>query len=110
VAATTEVKDTPVNIKLGQQGKPFSTPAANSTANANATATKISQGVINLELVGEYNGQPITDVNLDNVEDTPWGKLVLILQIISIINEVSWRSYCAKKKMLRENKKINEKI
>lgn len=109
-AATTESKDTnaPVNIKPGQQGKPSSTPAANTTASADATGKK-TQGGINLELIGEYNGQPITDVDLDNVEDKPWRKPGAdITDYFNYgFNEVSWRSYCAKQKMLRENKKVS---
>lgn len=31
-------------------------------------------GGINLEAVGEYNGQPITEVDLDSFEDKPWRK------------------------------------
>lgn len=104
---TTETKDTPVNIKPGQQGKPSSAPTA-SASTANASATKTSQGGINLEAVGEYNGQPITDVDLDNVEDKPWRKPGAdITDYFNYgFNEISWRSYCAKQKMLRENKKV----
>lgn len=104
---TTETKDTPVNIKPGQQGKPSSAPTA-SASNANVSGTKTSQGGINLEAVGEYNGQPITDVDLDNVEDKPWRKPGAdITDYFNYgFNEISWRSYCAKQKMLRENKKV----
>lgn len=104
---TTETKDTPVNIKPGQQGKPSSAPTT-SASNANASGTKTSQGGINLEAVGEYNGQPITDVDLDNVEDKPWRKPGAdITDYFNYgFNEISWRSYCAKQKMLRENKKV----
>lgn len=106
-AATTEEKDTPVNIKPGQQGKPSSAPTDNTSSKANAAGTK-SQGGINLELIGEYNGQPITDVDLDDVEDKPWRKPGAdITDYFNYgFNEVSWRSYCAKQKMLRENKKM----
>ncbi|OBZ86574.1 Pre-mRNA polyadenylation factor fip1 [Choanephora cucurbitarum] len=104
-AASGETKDTPVNIKPGQQGKPSSTPTAN--AAANNTMTK-SQGGINLEAIGEYNGEPITDVDLDNVEDKPWRKPGAdITDYFNYgFNEITWRSYCAKQKMLRENKKM----
>jgi pre-mRNA 3'-end-processing factor FIP1 len=107
-AASAEQKETPVNIKPGQQGKPTSTPAANATSNTNATGTKSTQGGINLEAVGEYNGEPITDVDLDNVEDKPWRKPGAdITDYFNYgFNEVTWRSYCAKQKMLRENKKM----
>lgn len=106
-AAGAEEKDTPVNIKPGQQGKPSSTPAENGTSKTGSSGTK-SQGGINLELIGEYNGQPITDVDLDNVEDKPWRKPGAdITDYFNYgFNEVSWRSYCAKQKMLRENKKV----
>lgn len=109
-AATTEEKDTPVNIKPGQQGKPSSAPTDNTSSKANASGTK-SQGGINLELIGEYNGQPITDVDLDDVEDKPWRKPGAdITDYFNYgFNEVSWRSYCAKQKMLRENKKVKSK-
>ncbi|KAG2229690.1 hypothetical protein INT48_008077 [Thamnidium elegans] len=105
---TAEEKDTPVNIKPGQQGKPSSTPADNTSSKANLTNAKSSQGGINLELIGEYNGQPITDVDLDNVEDKPWRKPGAdITDYFNYgFNEISWRSYCAKQKMLRENKKM----
>lgn len=104
---TNETKDTPVNIKPGQQGKPSSAPTT-STSNSNAAGTKASQGGINLEAVGEYNGQPITDVDLDNVEDKPWRKPGAdITDYFNYgFNEITWRSYCAKQKMLRENKKV----
>lgn len=61
-----------------------------------------------MEAVGEYNGQPITDVDLDNVEDKPWRKPGAdITDYFNYgFNEVTWRSYCAKQKMLRENKKM----
>lgn len=105
--ATAEEKDTPVNIKPGQQGKPSSAPTDNTSSKVNAAGTK-SQGGINLELIGEYNGQPITDVDLDDVEDKPWRKPGAdITDYFNYgFNEVSWRSYCAKQKMLRENKKV----
>jgi len=58
--------------------------------------------------VGEYNGQPITDVDLDDVEDKPWRKPGAdITDYFNYgFNEITWRSYCAKQKMLRENKKV----
>ncbi|KAI9018568.1 Fip1 motif-domain-containing protein [Phycomyces nitens] len=97
-----------VTIKPGQQGKSANTPQANSQANPSAASGKTSTGGINLEAVGELNGQPITEVDLDTVEDKPWRKPGAdITDFFNYgFNEVTWRAYCLKQKMLRENKKV----
>ncbi|KAI8978939.1 Fip1 motif-domain-containing protein [Pilobolus umbonatus] len=107
-SSTVENKDTPVNIKPGQQGKPSSTPTAN--ASSQPTNTKTAQGGINLEAVGEYNGQQITEVDLDSVEDKPWRKPGAdITDYFNYgFNENTWRSYCAKQKMLRDKKIMSD--
>ncbi|KAL0079931.1 Fip1 motif-domain-containing protein [Phycomyces blakesleeanus] len=107
--ATTKGGSNPlVTIKPGQQGKSSNTPQANSQSNPSASSGKTSTGGINLEAVGELNGQPITDVDLDTVEDKPWRKPGAdITDFFNYgFNEVTWRAYCLKQKMLRENKKM----
>lgn len=61
-----------------------------------------------MEAVGEYNGTPITEIDLDNAEDKPWRKPGAdITDYFNYgFNELTWRAYCAKQKMLRENKKV----
>ncbi|KAI9282621.1 Fip1 motif-domain-containing protein [Sporodiniella umbellata] len=105
--ASSEAKEALVNIKPGQQAKSSAVPAANTFSNANQP-NKAAQGGINLEGVGEYNGQPINEVNLDDFEDKPWRKPGAdITDYFNYgFNEVTWRAYCAKQKMLRENKKL----
>ncbi|CAO3697301.1 unnamed protein product [Rhizopus stolonifer] len=106
-STTDEAKEALVNIKPGQQTKPSATPTTNTFSNA-SQPNKIAQGGINLEGVGEYNGQPINEVNLDDFEDKPWRKPGAdITDYFNYgFNEVTWRTYCAKQKMLRENKKM----
>ncbi|ORE09739.1 Fip1-domain-containing protein, partial [Rhizopus microsporus var. microsporus] len=105
--ASDETKEALVNIKPGQQTKTTATPTANTSSNANQSS-KTAQGGINLEGIGEYNGQPITEVNLDDFEDKPWRKPGAdITDYFNYgFNEVTWRAYCAKQKLLRENKKV----
>ncbi|PHZ16243.1 Fip1-domain-containing protein [Rhizopus microsporus ATCC 52813] len=105
--ASDETKEALVNIKPGQQTKTTATPTANTSSNANQSS-KTAQGGINLEGIGEYNGQPITEVNLDDFEDKPWRKPGAdITDYFNYgFNEVTWRAYCAKQKLLRENKKL----
>ncbi len=109
-STTNEAKEALVNIKPGQQAKSSTTPAANTFSNANQSS-KVAQGGINLEGVGEYNGQPITEVNLDDFEDKPWRKPGAdITDYFNYgFNEVTWRAYCAKQKLLRENKKVRRR-
>ncbi|KAI8368262.1 uncharacterized protein BYT42DRAFT_124492 [Radiomyces spectabilis] len=97
-----------VNLKPGQQGKSSSTPQTNNATNETSTGTKGTAGGIDLEAVGEFNGQPITEVDLDMVEDKPWRKPGAdITDFFNYgFNEITWRAYCAKQKMLRENKKM----
>lgn len=86
--AANEEKGSLVNIKPGQQNKipgnanGSGTPNTSSASGGNAAsgsaqaAAKGSVGTsgINLEAVGEYNGVPITEVDLDGLDDKPWRK------------------------------------
>lgn len=47
-------------------------------------------------------------MNLDDFEDKPWRKPGAdITDYFNYgFNEVTWRAYCAKQKLLRENKKV----
>ncbi|KAI8142465.1 Fip1 motif-domain-containing protein [Fennellomyces sp. T-0311] len=110
-------KSSLVNIKPGQQTKSSAAPASSSPqANTGGQGASTQQGVkttgavsgINLEAVGEYNGQPITDVDLDSFEDRPWRKPGAdITDYFNYgFNEVTWKAYCAQQKMFRENKKM----
>ncbi|KAG0168342.1 pre-mRNA 3-end-processing factor fip1l1 [Apophysomyces sp. BC1034] len=93
-----------VNIKPGQQTKGSAAPQPQTSSVPIPTAA----GGIILDAVGELNGQPITEVDLDSVEDKPWRKPGAdITDYFNYgFNEVTWRAYCAKQKMLRENKKM----
>ncbi|KAF7723610.1 pre-mRNA 3-end-processing factor fip1l1 [Apophysomyces ossiformis] len=103
-AKTTATTNSLVNIKPGQQAKASTAPQPQ-TSSTSAPATT---GGIVLDAVGELNGQPITEVDLDSVEDKPWRKPGAdITDYFNYgFNEVTWRAYCAKQKMLRENKKM----
>lgn len=84
--ATSEEKSSLVNIKPGQQNKipgnasgsgtPNTSAAAGGNAASASAQAKGSVGTsgINLEAVGEYNGVPITEVDLDGLDDKPWRK------------------------------------
>jgi pre-mRNA 3'-end-processing factor FIP1 len=63
-------------------------------------------GGVNLEAVGEYNGQPITELDVDIFEDKPWRKPGAdITDYFNYgFNEVTWRAYCAKQKTIRDKK------
>lgn len=76
-----------MNIKPGQAAKASTSAAgtsgtaqgraaASSTAAGGSSAAggKSTTGGINLEAIGEYNGQPITEIDLDSFEDKPWRK------------------------------------
>lgn len=56
--------------------------------------------------MGEYNGQPVTDLDVDIFEDKPWRKPGAdITDYFNYgFNEVTWRAYCAKQKTLRDRK------
>ncbi|KAI9491060.1 Fip1 motif-domain-containing protein [Zychaea mexicana] len=107
-----------VSIKPGQQSRLAATPASSSSPQVNASGHGVSgqQGGkgssavsgVNLEQVGEYNGQPITEVDLDSFEDRPWRKPGAdITDYFNYgFNEVTWKAYCAQQKMFRENKKM----
>ncbi|SAM04133.1 hypothetical protein [Absidia glauca] len=83
-----------VNIKLG------GVEAGSSSDTGKAT------GGVNLEAVGEYNGQPITELDVDIFEDKPWRKPGAdITDYFNYgFNEVTWRAYCAKQKTIRDKK------
>ncbi|KAI9267953.1 Fip1 motif-domain-containing protein [Phascolomyces articulosus] len=106
-----------VNIKPGQQSRSAAAPTSSSPqVNVNgqgAAGQQSGKGSstvsgINLEQVGEYNGQAITDVDLDSFEDRPWRKPGAdITDYFNYgFNEVTWKAYCAQQKMFRENKKM----
>ncbi|KAI8097575.1 Fip1 motif-domain-containing protein [Halteromyces radiatus] len=101
---TTKTSNPLVNIKPGQQVKEAS-QTNNTTSETTGTTTK-SSGGIDLEAVGEYHGQPITDVDLDIFEDKPWRKPGAdITDYFNYgFNEVTWRAYCAKQKTMRDKK------
>ncbi|KAI7865939.1 Fip1 motif-domain-containing protein [Spinellus fusiger] len=96
----------PLTIKPGQQGKSSTTPQV--SIQATSSTAKTGTGGIQLDVIGELNGQPITEVDLDSVEDKPWRKPGAdITDFFNYgFNEVTWRAYCMKQKMLRDNKKI----
>ncbi|CAO3600640.1 unnamed protein product [Absidia cylindrospora] len=102
----TRTDDGLVNIKLGQQGKD-SSQSNDAASKSSITATgKKSSGGVDLDNVGEYNGQPITDVDLDIFEDKPWRKPGAdITDYFNFgFNEMSWKAYCAKQKNMRDKK------
>ncbi|ORZ26060.1 Fip1 motif-domain-containing protein [Absidia repens] len=99
-----------VTIKPGQQIKEAS-QSSNTTTKASASsasldAAKNSSGGIDLDADDEYNGQPITEVAVDTFEDKPWRKPGAdITDYFNFgFNEMSWRAYCAKQKMMRDKK------
>ncbi|CDS06550.1 hypothetical protein LRAMOSA09078 [Lichtheimia ramosa] len=118
--ATSEEKSSLVNIKPGQQNKipgnasgsgtPNTSAAAGGNAASASAQAKGSVGTsgINLEAVGEYNGVPITEVDLDGLDDKPWRKPGAdITDYFNYgFNEVTWRAYCAQQKMIRESRKM----
>ncbi|KAG2175474.1 hypothetical protein INT43_001121 [Umbelopsis isabellina] len=93
-----------VNIKPNANG----TPTANAQQKQDGTTgtSKPAVGGINLEAVGELDGKPITDVELDSFEDKPWRKPGAdITDYFNYgFNETTWRAYCNKQKLLREGK------
>lgn len=59
---------------------------------------------IELDTVGEWNGQPITDVSFDSFEDKPWRKPGA--DITDYFNygfdELTWAAYCSRQDNLRD--------
>jgi pre-mRNA 3'-end-processing factor FIP1 len=96
-------KNSLVNIKPNATAK----PATNTQQQDGAlSSAKPAAGGIDLEAVGQLDGKPITDVELDSFEDKPWRKPGAdITDYFNYgFNEASWRAYCNKQKMLREGK------
>ncbi|KAI8340309.1 Fip1 motif-domain-containing protein [Chlamydoabsidia padenii] len=103
----TDTSNSLVNIKLGgQQGNETSSGDTNTNNTTNNTTTNKSSGGVDLDAVGEYNGQPITELDVDIFEDKPWRKPGAdITDYFNYgFNEVTWRAYCAKQKTMREKK------
>lgn len=97
-------KNSLVNIKPNASGKP-ATDAQQKQDGVTGSA-KPAAGGIDLDAVGQLDGKPITDVELDSFEDKPWRKPGAdITDYFNYgFNEASWRAYCNKQKLLREGK------
>jgi hypothetical protein len=61
------------------------------------------KGSININGIGEFNGQSIIKIDIDQLEDKPWLKPGA--DITDFFNygftEATWRAYCIKQKELR---------
>jgi pre-mRNA 3'-end-processing factor FIP1 len=95
-------KNSLVNIKPNASSK--TTTTSQQTQDGTAVSAKLAAGGIDLDAVGQLDGKPITDVELDSFADKPWRKPGAdITDYFNYgFNEVTWRAYCNKQKMLRE--------
>ena len=62
---------------------------------------------LDINVIGQHEGVDIIDVDLDSFEDKPWRKAGADLTDYFNFgfNEQSWKAYCDKQKMLREDLK-----
>ena len=97
-------KNSLVNIKPNATGKVV--VSTQQKQDGTASAAKPAAGGIDLDAVGQLDGKPITDVELESFEDKPWRKPGAdITDYFNYgFNEATWRAYCNKQKILREGK------
>ncbi|KAI9285300.1 Fip1 motif-domain-containing protein [Umbelopsis sp. AD052] len=97
-------KNSLVNIKPNATGKVV--VSTQQKQDGTSSAAKPAAGGIDLDAVGQLDGKPITDVELDSFEDKPWRKPGAdITDYFNYgFNEATWRAYCNKQKILREGK------
>ena len=62
--------------------------------------------------MGQLDGKDIFDTDLDSLEDKPWRKpgADLTDYFNFGFNEVTWRAYCAKQKLVREETLMQKRI
>jgi pre-mRNA 3'-end-processing factor FIP1 len=76
------------------------------TGEVSSTTTKREEkhGGLNIEAVAEYNGRPVTQINMEEFEDKPWRKPGA--DITDYFNygfdEFTWTAYCSKQDNLRD--------
>ncbi|ORY07483.1 Fip1-domain-containing protein [Basidiobolus meristosporus CBS 931.73] len=100
-----------VNIKPNQYQKNANSSATNQDGTQQATAAN-RPGGIDLNAVGEIEGQSIFEVDLDSFEDKPWRKpgADLTDYFNYGFNEYTWRLYCSKQKQMREDQFLRKRI
>ncbi|KAK9765936.1 cleavage polyadenylation factor subunit fip1 [Basidiobolus ranarum] len=100
-----------VNIKPNQYQKNANASGNNQDGTQQATAAN-RPGGIDLNAVGEIEGQSIYEVDLDSFEDKPWRKpgADLTDYFNYGFNEYTWRLYCSKQKQMREDQFLRKRI
>lgn len=94
-----------INLNLNKSGRQFGQNAAGTPA-----GTKASKSSLDIDSVGSYNGMPIYDLNLDNLEDKPWRKPGAdITDYFNYgFNEDSWKVYCDRQRKIRSMNSTNQ--
>lgn len=89
-----------LNIKGGRQ---FGTVGPAGSSNA-ANKQAVNKSSIDLDAVGQFNGQSIYDINLDTLEDKPWRKPGAdVTDYFNYgFNEDTWRVYCDRQRKIRQ--------
>lgn len=69
-----------------------------------AGAPTATRATLDLDAVGEYKGQPVTTIPLDNYEDKPWRKpgADLTDYFNFGFDELTWAAYCSKQDKLSD--------
>ena len=78
----------------------------NHSDSSNVVAAAVKAG-LDINVIGQHEGIDIIDVDLDSFEDKPWRKAGAdITDYFNFgFNEQSWKAYCDKQKMFREDLK-----
>lgn len=65
----------------------------------------VQKAVVDVDEIGEFNGQEMLELDLDALEDKPWRKPGAdITDYFNYgFNEETWKAYCAKQKRMRED-------
>jgi pre-mRNA 3'-end-processing factor FIP1 len=71
---------------------------------SSAVVTVVAKPGLDIEAIGQHEGVDIIDVDLESFQDKPWRKpgADLTDYFNFGFNENTWRAYCNKQKMFRE--------
>ncbi|XP_038604456.1 pre-mRNA 3'-end-processing factor FIP1-like [Tachyglossus aculeatus] len=101
-----DVKVTIGNIKTGApsyMGTPMNLNLKMGRGYGAATSAKLQPKGIDLDALGNINGFPVVEVDLDSFEDKPWRKPGADLSDYFNygFNEETWKAYCEKQRRLQ---------
>ncbi|KAH9273960.1 hypothetical protein BASA83_003594 [Batrachochytrium salamandrivorans] len=87
-------------------------PRQDSTAAIAAPAAASGRPAIDIDAVGQYEGKDILDVDVDQFEEKPWKKPGAdITDFFNYgFNENTWKTYCNKQKLMREEMQLQKTI